>query len=163
MRWSVRSGRLHPGAAGETPHQARAMTSSAHRGSYYKARTKRWLEAKGYQVADLEKMHWIFRAGQPALATKRDQFAADLLAVSARSVIFVQVKGASAARGNFPDARRKFAAFSFPPWTRQWVIAWPSGSRVPRVVEMRKDDPHGRSESRGVESGGDAGHASGAL
>jgi len=128
------------------------MTSSAHRGSYYKARTKRWLEAKGYQVADLEKMHWIFRAGQPALATKRDQFAADLLAVSARSVIFVQVKGASAARGNFPDARRKFAAFSFPPWTRQWVIAWPSGSRVPRIVEMRKESDGEAQKDRSLTS-----------
>lgn len=121
------------------------MTSSAQRGSYYKARTKRWLESKGYQVADLEKMHWIFRSGQPALATKRDQFASDLLAVSARAVIFVQVKGASAARGNFPDARRKFESFHFPPWTRQWVIAWPSGSRSPRIVEMRS--VHGEAQA----------------
>ena len=124
------------------------MTSSAQRGSYYRAKTKRWLESKGYQVADLEKMHWIFRAGQPALATKRDQFASDLLAVSARSVIFVQVKGAGAARGNFPEARRRFATFQFPPWTRQWVIAWPSGSRVPRIVEMRRPIDGEAQESR---------------
>jgi hypothetical protein len=119
------------------------MTSSAQRGSYYKARTKRWLESKGYQVADLEKMHWIFanRGGrsEPMIPVKRDQFGSDLLAVSARSVIFVQVKGASAARGNFPDARRRFATFQFPPWTRQWVIAWPARSRVPRIVEMKRE------------------------
>ena len=119
------------------------MTSSVQRGSYYKAKSKRWLESKGYQVADLERVHWIFRASQPALATKRDQFASDLLAVSARSVIFVQVKGgAQNARGNFLDARRKFAAFQFPPWTRQWVIAWPSGSRTPRIVDMRSTPIH---------------------
>lgn len=112
------------------------MVSNAQRGAYYKSRTKKWLEAKGYQVADLEKVHWIFRENQPALATKKDQFASDLLAVSLRSVIFVQVKGGGAVTaGNFPDARRKFAQYQFPPWTRQWVIAWPARSRVPRIVD----------------------------
>lgn len=115
------------------------MVSSAQRGSYYRRRTKRWLESKGYHVAELEKLYGIFRKGEPPRWRKQDQFGADLLAVSARSVIFVQCKGASAARGNFPDARRKFAQFQFPPWTRQWVIAWPSRSRVPRIVNCGRD------------------------
>jgi len=129
------------------------MTSNAQRGSYYKARTKRWLEARGYQVAHLETMRFLFRQGQPPMPVKRDQFGADLLAVSARSVIFVQVKGGDTCRtGHFPEARRKFAQYTFPPWTRQWVIAWPARSRAPRIVEMKRlTDGETQQENREAE------------
>lgn len=111
--------------------------SSARRGAYYKGRTKRWLETQGYQVADLEKVHWIMRAGRPTFATKRDQFGSDLLAVNRDRVIFVQVKGGGTVTGGtFPAARRRFAACPCPPCARQWIIAWPIRSKVPRVVEL---------------------------
>lgn len=124
------------------------MASNASRGAAAKARTKKWLQAHGYQVADLERVHWIFTPKGP-LPTKRDQFGADLLAVpmtdrgawlglggvGPSDVVFVQVKsGKSAIGGTFPDARRKFAEFSFPRTTAQVVIAWPPRARVPRIV-----------------------------
>ena len=104
------------------------MASNAERGARAKSRTKKWLEAQGYQVADLERVYWIFTP-KGRLPTKKDQFASDLLAVrdplvrvppyrvfhqemiGVADVVFVQVKsGKSASGGTFPAARRAFAA-----------------------------------------------------
>ena len=123
------------------------MSSNAAKGARAKARTKAWLIAQGYQVADLEKVYWIVTA-KGRLPVKRDQLGSDLLAMITpgtfvsrampiASVCFVQVKsGKSAIGGRFPDARRKFAEFSFPRSTAQVVIAWPPRARTPRIVVM---------------------------
>ena len=112
------------------------MSSNAARGARAKARTKQWLIARGYQVGDLEVVRWIVKPGGDRIPVKRDQFGSDLIAVSADDVLFVQVKSGESARGGtFPDARRKFQAFTFPTTTKQIVIAWPPRARVPRVVQ----------------------------
>ena len=134
------------------------MSSNAERGARAKARTKKWLEAQGYQVVDLEKVYWIFTP-KGRLPMKKDQMGADLLGVlpnrnvliqvsppgilaalfglRSNSVLFVQVKsGKAAIGGTFPAARREFAKFSFPACTTQVVIAWPPRARHPRIVVM---------------------------
>lgn len=117
------------------------MASSAEKGAHYKARSRKWFEAMGYTVASLEVVHWIFlkdpKPGQPdRMPTKRDQLGSDLLAVSATETIFIQSKGGDGARiGNFPDAFRKFAEFTFPAGSKQWVVAWPTGAREPRIID----------------------------
>lgn len=112
------------------------MPSNAAKGAYYKARAKKWLEARGYQVADLEKVYWI----RGKIPVKRDQFGADLLAVSADRIAFVQVKGGRQAegQGQFPDAKREFDRYQFPdaPIVRKVVLAFAPGRRGPRVLEM---------------------------
>lgn len=108
--------------------------SNVSRGARAKGRTKRWLTEHGYQVADLEIVRWIFAGGR-RVPVKRDQFGADLLAVSSKEVLFVQVKqGKSARTGTFPDARREFDRFRFPSGTRQVVVAWAPRARGPRLV-----------------------------
>lgn len=121
------------------------MPSNAQRGAYYKGRTKKWLAGMGFQVANLEEVRWIYRFGKPPMPVKRDQFGSDLLAMSDKEIIFVQVKGGkSAVGGTQPAARRKFAEFRFPHLIhavegktalRRWVVAWAPRSREPRVVE----------------------------
>lgn len=93
----------------------------------------------GYQVAALEIVRWIYRPGMRApIPVKQDQFGADLLAINRVEILFVQVKGGKAAvGGTFPDARRKFAKFVFPPGARRIVIGWPPRARRPRIVECR--------------------------
>lgn len=114
------------------------MASNSSRGAYYKKRTKAWLIAKGYQVAALEVVRWVYRPGRPPMPVKRDQFGSDLLAMNAIEILFVQVKGGKAAiGGTFPDARRKFAEHVFPPGARRIVVGWPPRARRPRVVECR--------------------------
>lgn len=113
------------------------MASNVSRGARAKARTKAWLIARGYQVADLEKVYWLFKAGA-RIPIKKDQLGCDLLAVSAGNVLFIQVKsGRAAIGGTFPDARRTFAQFTFPAFTKQLVIAWPPRARVPRIVRCQ--------------------------
>jgi hypothetical protein len=115
------------------------VPSNAQRGSYYKSRTKRWLIAQGYQVADLEVVHWIFTP-KGRIATKRDQFGSDLLAMNPRGLLFIQVKGGEQARGSgqFPAARRAFEQYEYywPPDVRRCVIAWAPRAKQPRIIEM---------------------------
>ena len=113
------------------------VPSNASRGAYFKRRTKQWLRDQGYQVGALEVVHWIHRGGRQ-IPVKRDQFGADIIAMNRAEILFVQVKGGKAAiGGTFPDARRKFAAFVFPPGARRIVIGWPPRARRPRIVECR--------------------------
>ena len=115
------------------------LSSNAGRGAYYKARTKKWLEARGYQVGDLELVRWVYPPDRDPFPTKKDQFASDLLAVNATEIVFVQVKGGSpkTTGGSFPDAQRKFAAYVFPSFAQCWIVAWPLRSREPRVVKCQ--------------------------
>ncbi len=112
------------------------MASNASRGAAAKARTKKYLMARGFQVADLERVHYIYtRAGM--LPTKRDQFGSDLLAMSGDSLFFVQVKsGKSASGGTFLSARREFAKYRFPPFVDCLIVAWPPRAREPRIIAV---------------------------
>ena len=120
------------------------VPSNAAKGSYYKLRTKKWLIARGFQVASLEVVRWIYgrwpngRRGR-LMPVKFDQFGSDLLAVNADRIVFVQVKGGEAARtGFFPESRRTFETFTFPPGSRQVVIAWAPRASKPRVIDMTR-------------------------
>lgn len=116
------------------------VASNASRGAAFKSKTKKWLEARGYQVAFLEITRSVWANGGLKFTVKKDQFASDLLAVGHDSVIFVQVKsGASATGGTFPAARREFAKFTFPGCARQLIVAWAPLARVPRLVEVFSD------------------------
>jgi hypothetical protein len=109
------------------------VTSSAAKGQYWKTRTKKFLEAAGYQVAFLERMLWVpTRHGH--IPVKRDQFASDLLAVDRRDVVFVQVRGGATCRSKLAAARAAFAEFAFPAGTQQWIVLWPPRVRQPEVI-----------------------------
>lgn len=117
--------------------------SNARRGAYYKNKTRKWLAAAGWQVADLEVVR---RVGPELVPVKRDQFGSDLLAVSGRRLIFVQVKSGKAVGGTFPDARREFQKFTFPPFAGRVVIAWAHGASTPRILDMRQESPDGKTK-----------------
>ncbi len=118
------------------------MASNAQKGARYKARTKRWLEAQGYTVVDLEIVRWIHKPDGTRIPVKRDQMACDLLAVKAATELWIQVKGGEQARGNgqFLPAQREFANFTFPHWSEQWVVAWAPRARQPRIIRVEKRD-----------------------
>jgi hypothetical protein len=121
------------------------MKSSAAKGSYWKSRTKKWLEGRGYQVAYLERMFFIYTArGQ--MPVKRDQFGSDLLAVNATEIVFVQVKGGTTRRDQLAAARRAFASFTFPAGTKQWLVFWAPKARQPEI-EVVSEGPIGATEA----------------
>ncbi|CAB4187287.1 hypothetical protein UFOVP1601_17 [uncultured Caudovirales phage] len=136
------------------------MATNVSRGAAAKGRTKKYLQAQGYQVADLEVVRYIFGKGG-RMPVKRDQFGSDLLAVNEREVVFVQVKsGKSAAGGSFPDARREFAKHVFPHFATLLIVAWPPRARQPRLVLVLTDGsyceylPNPTKGSHGKESKG---------
>lgn len=119
--------------------------SNAAKGSYYRGRTRKWLEESGYVVAQLEQLAWIRRGGEPCatcgqpsmFATKRDQLGADLLAVQdGEPVTFVQVKlGADKAMA----ARREFAKFPLGNGARRWIVIWEPRAHEPHVIDCTAD------------------------
>lgn len=122
------------------------MISAVAKGQYWKQRTKRWLEACGYQVAFLERVLWI-QTGRGRVPVKRDQFASDLLAVNRREIVFVQVKGGVSRRSQLAAARQAFAAFAFPADTKQWIVLWAPRARAPEVIVV-SEGPCGALEQR---------------
>lgn len=116
--------------------------SAAATGQYYKGRSRRWLEGRGYVVALLERMHVIPRPGRP-IFVKKDQLGCDLLAVNGEHVLFVQVKFFGS-RAKVYDlqvraARQEFARFPCPPGARQEVHVWRRGGREPEVIDARAE------------------------
>lgn len=115
--------------------RSQLMASNVWRGARAKARTKKWLIALGYQVADLEVVHWVFTS-KGRIPIKRDQFGSDLLAMNASELLLCQVKGGRSARGGtFPAARRAFAPLTCPPMVRCLIVAWPPRARRPRLID----------------------------
>lgn len=108
--------------------------SSVSKGNTYKAKTKKWLEALGYDVAHLERMHFIFgKSGR--FPIKRDQFGCDLLAINESRVIFIQVKRNDPGKA---AAIRAFAAFRFPDQigVSIWLITWRLRAREPEIADV---------------------------
>ena len=104
--------------------------SNASRGARAKARTKKYLIDRGYQVVDMEKVYWIITP-RGRMPVKKDQAGSDLLAFNATDLIFVQAKsGASATGGTFPEARRTFAAFTSKAGPRRRSIPFLDDARV---------------------------------
>lgn len=118
------------------------MASNVSRGADAKGRSKRWLEARGYTVADLELVRWVYRNGRPAFAVKKDQFGSDLLAVGHGVVVFVQVKSGKQCQGggSFPAARRALGAFEHAGSVRKMILAWAPGATMPRIIKCFADD-----------------------
>ena len=108
------------------------------KGSYYKLKTKKWLEKKGYQVSFLERLQSIY-AGGKVLYVKRDQMASDLLAVSNSEIIFVQVKFG---KKNTAAAIKEFKKFEFPGESccLLWIVIWELRAREPEIVEVEKNN-----------------------
>jgi hypothetical protein len=125
--------------------------SNAGKGAYYKARTRKWLEARGYAVADLEIVRTVLLPGRKPFPVKRDQLGSDLLAVRGDKIVFVQVKGGAQCegKGQFLPAQREFNKFQFPRFVGRVIVAWAPGARGPRFVSV----PHGDVTNGQVKEG----------
>lgn len=106
--------------------------SNSKKGNYYKLRTKKWLEKKGYQVSFLERLQSIYINGR-VIFIKKDQMASDLLAVSDSEIIFIQVK---LNKAHVADAIKEFHKFKFPDMAEKWIVVWEVRAREPDIVEV---------------------------
>ena len=110
------------------------MPSNSAKGAYYKARSKKVLESAGYNVADMEIVRQVWTP-RGMIATKRDQFGADLLAKNINETLYVQVKS-TIRRADIASAKRAFEdAGPWPPSTRREIHVWKRGARAPEIVQ----------------------------
>lgn len=77
------------------------------------------------------------RIGQN-FGVKSDQFGADLLAMNADELIFIQVKGGKNCRNGMASARQLFDDFNFPNGTKRWLMMWQPRAHHPQIVEATK-------------------------
>ena len=111
------------------------------KGNYYRLRTKKWLEEKGYLVENAEKSQRIVTKDRTTgelkvLFIKKDIWGADLIARNAESLVFVQVK---ANKGDISKGMKELSRGPWPPSVGRWVAYWPPRRRMaegPEIVEV---------------------------
>jgi len=102
------------------------------KGSYYKMRTKKWFEKKGYFTDYLEKSQRIFTKGK-VIFIKRDVAGADGLAMNKKEMIFWQSKLNSE---NIASAIKEFHKFPYPSFIQRWIVVWTIRAKEPQIVEI---------------------------
>ena len=106
---------------------------SSKRGNYYKAKTKKWLEAQGFVVAPLERYRRFQKEGK-TFHIKQDLLGADGLAIRAdHDVVFWNSK---IGRDGIKHAKDKFDEYPFPPTAHRWVICWTPRAKAPEVIDV---------------------------
>lgn len=106
------------------------------KGSYFKARSRRFLESAGYQIAEMELLRGV-RTPRGMVFVKKDQWGADVAGKNAEHIVFVQVKSVGLGRSiSLSAAKRAFvAAGPWPPCTRRVIHVWRHRVHAPEVIE----------------------------
>jgi len=108
-------------------------TSNSARGAAWKARSKKWLQAQGLSVADMELVRTV-HTPNGTFPTKRDQFGSDLLYLADDVVVFVQVKGGGKPMSTLVlEAQRAFDEQVFPLHSRRELHVWRPRARAPEI------------------------------
>lgn len=115
------------------------MSRSA-RGNYYKAKTKKYLEAKGYYVdyCEIYKTFWNPRLNKIGYA-KRDLFASDLIAMNGKQILFVNsIFNKTIQSKNVAEHKKRFDQFPFPECDciKKMIIIWKTKIRDPIILEL---------------------------
>jgi hypothetical protein len=112
------------------------VTSNVAKGQYFKQRSKRWFEAQGYVVAFLERVLHV-QGKHGLIPVKRDQLGSDLVAVSEKKILLIQVKGGASCRSQLAAARAEFAKYPLAPYCENWIVMWLPQARAPEVEVVR--------------------------
>ena len=101
------------------------------KGSYYRLKTKKWLEKDGYLVENLEKSQRIFTKSR-VIFIKNDLWGSDLIAKNGKEMIFVQNK---TNKGDISKGIKELNKTIWPPFIKKWVVIWKPRAREPEVIE----------------------------
>jgi hypothetical protein len=102
------------------------------KGNYYKLKTKKWLQADGYEVGSLETNQRLFIKGR-MIFIKRDLWGADLIAKNDKEMIFIQCK---TNKGDVNKGLKELNTTVWPAFIKRWVVIWPLRAREPEVVSL---------------------------
>jgi len=108
------------------------------KGNYYKRKTKEFFENQGYVVDYIEKLQRIFSRGK-IIYVKKDLFASDLIVMSKKELIFVQVKGGKEKTGiSVKKAIQEFNKYPFPPFVKRYIVIWRERQREPEIIDLKE-------------------------
>ncbi|MEM2615753.1 MAG: hypothetical protein QXO44_03295 [Thermoplasmatales archaeon] len=100
--------------------------------NYYRWKTKKWFQDKGYHVEYVEVYRRIVKENKTILL-KKDLFGADMIAMNANEIIFANsVFG----RKNIAKHVKEFEKYPFPDFVERWIVVWDKGKREPEIVEV---------------------------
>ena len=101
-------------------------------GNRNKLKTKKWLEAQGWQVWNSEVGKTVFFGGKLRII-RQDLVGSDLLCMNGKDIIFVQCKSR---KDDIPEAIREFRKYPFPPFVKLWVVRWELRNKMPIIKEL---------------------------
>jgi len=110
------------------------MATAVSRGSYYKSRSQKFLESRGFVVCAMHFTGWMKRGADRFVPFTRDLFGADLLAVAPDDCWFVQCKGGASWRDQLAAARKKFMQYPVPHGASQVILGWEPQARTPEIL-----------------------------
>ena len=111
------------------------MVSRVQKGNYYRLKTKKWLEADGYLVENLEHSQRIFlKDKDQVIFIKKDIWGADLIAKNKKEIIFIQCK---TNKGDISSGIKELNTTIWPACVKLWVVRWPLRAREPEIVEVK--------------------------
>lgn len=126
-----------PSTAPEGGTKDKPGPSSIQKGNYYRLKTKKWLERRGYFVETVEKRASVHVGAGRIVYVTRDLWGADLLAsnLDPEELLVVQVKGN---KGDISKGVHELRAGKWPiSKVRRIVVWWPHMAREPHVVEVK--------------------------
>jgi len=94
------------------------------KGNYYRLKTKKWYESKGYLVEIIE------HSGR---YSKGDIWGSDLIAKNESELIFIQCKSNKV---DISSGKKELLSTIWPPYIKLQVIYWKSYAKEPTVVEV---------------------------
>ena len=103
------------------------------KGNYYKIKTRRWFEKKGYICEYLEKLQRIVTKQGKILYVKKDLLGADGIAMNGEEVIFWNSKKG---RSNVAKGIKEFMKYPYPSCVKKWIVVWEDRKREPEIIEV---------------------------
>ena len=118
------------------------------KGQYYKHKTKKWFEDKGYFCDYVERLQRIFitKRRKKGIATeqegrilfrKKDWAGADGIAMNEQEIIFWNSK---LGKKNLAEGLKEFLKYPYPSCVKRWVIVWEKKAREPEIYDVEELD-----------------------
>jgi len=104
------------------------------KGNYYKHKTKKWFENKGYFAEYLEKQQRIYdKKRNKIIFVKKDIAGADGLAMNEHEIIFWNSKAGTSSKS---AGIKEFAKYPFPRFVKLWLVCWKERQSEPEIIEV---------------------------
>jgi hypothetical protein len=113
------------------------MPSNSKRGNYYKVKTKKWFEKKGYTTQLTEFTTTRPIGGGKVIYVKKDVFGADGISMNGEEIIFWNSKSITTGRlsQEKSSGKKDFSKFPFPDCVKRKLIIWEPRVKLPTIID----------------------------